>query len=235
MSYLLLLCCLSWVHQCRLLWGSSRAFWRSSTISNFCVRASWETWICCVQESARDELCTSSGLTGMCVYVCVCVWTCSPEVCAPLKGSTHRHASLHRRSCLFLLLCSRLVAPFPGSSHLPTLLLFVAFQSWEKQRQLVGATAILQWQAVFLQKKVEQKKWRADRESSSLGAPLWVFWGEGAPRPGRQLWSVPVHGWKAPIALLYAAQCGPTNTCSAVCFTPKLKLPDPAWICRTSS
>lgn len=63
------------------------------------------------------------------------------------------------------------------------------------------------------------------REQQS-GAPLGVFWGEGAPRPGRQLWSAPVHGWKVPIALLYAAQCGPTNTCSAARFTPKLKLPD---------
>lgn len=49
----------------------------------------------------------------------------------------------------------RLVAFFPGSSHLPTLLLFVAFQSWEKQRQLVGSTANPQGQAVFLQKRVE--------------------------------------------------------------------------------
>lgn len=45
----------------------------------------------------------------------------------------------------------RLMAFFPGSSHLPTLLLFVAFQSWEKQRQLVGSTANPQGQAVFLQ------------------------------------------------------------------------------------
>lgn len=49
----------------------------------------------------------------------------------------------------------RLMAFFPGSSHLPTLLLFVAFQSWEKQRQLVGSTANPQGQAVFLQKRVE--------------------------------------------------------------------------------
>lgn len=47
------------------------------------------------------------------------------------------------------------MAFFPGSSHLPTLLLFVAFQSWEKQRQLVGSTANPQGQAVFLQKRVE--------------------------------------------------------------------------------
>lgn len=73
------------------------------------------------------------------------------------------------------------------------------------------------------------------RREQQSGAPLRVFWGEGAPRPGRQLWSAPVHGWKVPIALLCAAQGGPTNTCSAARFTPKLKLPDPAWNCRTSS
>lgn len=49
----------------------------------------------------------------------------------------------------------KLMALFPGSSHLPTLLLFVAFQSWEKQRQLVGSTANPLGQAVSLQKRVE--------------------------------------------------------------------------------
>lgn len=119
--------------------------------------------------------CNCSSIGYICVCVCMCVFVCifivSGSMCASQTKHTQAEVLVHRYSCLFPPLCSRLVAPFPGSSHLPTLLLFVAFQSWEKQRQLVGSTANPQGQAVFLQKKVEQKysTGKQTRESSSLG------------------------------------------------------------------
>ena len=142
---------------------------------------------------------------------------------------------MHRYGSLFLPLCSRLVAPFPGSSHLPTLLLFVTFRSWEKQRQLVGSTANLQGQAVFLQEKVEHKysSGTQSKRAAGWGTSLGLL-GRRGMRPGSKardkLWSEPVHGLKASIPFFYGTQCVHTNTRPPVSFTPKLKLPHPACI-----
>lgn len=101
----------------------------------------------------------------MCVCVCahahdythlyVCVYFCCLGVCASLKRITPRQSSWCIDTVASSTIVLRLMALFPGSSHLPTLLLFVAFRSWEKQRQLVGSTANPQGQAVSLQKRVE--------------------------------------------------------------------------------
>lgn len=45
----------------------------------------------------------------------------------------------------------------------------------------------------------------------------------------------PFHGLKASIPFLYATQCVHKNTHPLVSFTPKLKLPNPAGICREPS
>lgn len=123
-----------------------------------------------------------------CVYLWVYLLS-SENVCASQRKHTQAEVLVHRFTCLSPSLRSRLVASFPGSSHLPTLLLFVAFQSWEKQRQLVGSTANPQGQAVFLQKKVEQK-YSAGKQtwgSSSLGhSTRSPSGGQGAQGPGRQ-------------------------------------------------
>lgn len=109
-------------------------------------------------------------------------------MCASQMKHTQAEVLVHGYSCLFPRLCSRHVAPFPGSSHLPTLLLFVVFQSWEKQRQLVGSTANPQGQAVFFQRRYNRSTQLASRQK---GTAVWghltrFSGGWGALRPGRQ-------------------------------------------------
>lgn len=129
--------------------------------------------------------------------ICMCAHTCTRahgylHVYLLWSGecvSQRMHIGLvHRYCCLFPPLCSRLVAPFPGSSHLPTLLLFLAFWSWAKQRQFVGSTANPQRQAVFLQEKVEQKYSIGEqtRGSSSLEHLIRSSGEEEALKLGRQ-------------------------------------------------
>jgi hypothetical protein len=78
----------------------------------------------------------------MCMHVCVYIYCCLCIcLCVPLEWSTHRQRSCVQVQLPLPTIVLRLVAPFPGSSHLPTLLLFVVFQNWKKQRQLVGSTA----------------------------------------------------------------------------------------------
>jgi hypothetical protein len=123
------------------------------------------------------------GFTGECVCVCVCVCVCAHtwpaslyvyvylcclSVCVSLKWSTHGSWCVDTVASSTSVL--RLMAFFPGSSHLPTLLLFVAFQSWEKQRQLVGSTANPQGQAVFLQKRVEYTHSTRSRPEGAIQA-----------------------------------------------------------------
>lgn len=91
--------------------------------------------------------------TWPCIFVCLCLFMLSECVCISQMKHT-RQSSWCVDTIASSTIVLRLMAFFPGSSHLPTLLLFVAFQSWEKQRQLVGSTANPQGQAVFLQKRV---------------------------------------------------------------------------------
>lgn len=99
---------------------------------------------------ARTHMCVHMT----CIFVCLCIFMLSECVCISQMKHT-RQSSWCVDTVASSTSVLRLMAFFPGSSHLPTLLLFVAFQSWEKQRQLVGSTANPQGQAVFLQKRVE--------------------------------------------------------------------------------
>lgn len=137
---LLLLSCLNRVYQCRplsvvRLWGILQEP-QPSVISRtpFPENLKVLVW----SRGALNHLCTSVGFTDVYVNVCVCVYTCSlGESVCDSHGAHTAVGPVQRFSCFSPPLRSRLVAPFPGSSHLPTLLLFVAFQNWEKQGSLL--------------------------------------------------------------------------------------------------
>lgn len=176
-----------------------------------------------------------------CVYLWVYLLS-SENVCASQRKHTQAEVLVRRFTCLSPSLRSRLVASFPGSSHLPTLLLFVAFQSWEKQRQLVGSTANPQGQAVFLRKKVEQKysAGKQTRGSSSLGhstrSPSGGAGGTGA-RQARLTDFDLSHPGALFLPSLKSGACTHlyTHTNPFVSFIPKWKLPNAACIRRASS
>lgn len=171
----------------------------------------------------------------------MCVQPVVRGVCVHLKRSTRRRrargtdnvASSHH-CAQEVRLPSQEAAPYPG-------LLFVVFQGWEEQRQLVGATADAQRQAIFpLEGRIEVLSWRADKRERQSGAPARVSWGgKGTAamqaRPTQTLaWTI--HGLTVSVPFLSAAQRVHTNAHHHfVHFPPKHKLPNPASIWRTSS
>lgn len=114
-------------------------------------------------------LCTHMCVHMTCIFVCLCIFMLSECVCISQTKHT-RQSSWCVDTVASSTSVLRLMAFFPGSSHLPTLLLFVAFQSWEKQRQLVGSTANPQGQAVFLQKRMEYTHSTRSRPEGAIQA-----------------------------------------------------------------
>lgn len=154
------------------LWWGFRAFRKSPTISSLCITSWGKTWTNATLLWIYWWMCMCAHTHGCAqdrAYLYVCVYLCCLSVCASSSEAHTAEFLVCRYSCLFYH-CVRLMAFFPGSSHLPTLLLFVAFQSWEKQRQLVGSTANPQGQAVFLQKRVEYTHSTRSRPEGAIQA-----------------------------------------------------------------
>lgn len=136
----------------------------------------------------------------------------------------------------------KFVAPFPGSSHLPTLA-FCSVLELEEIKVVCLPTENPQGHAVFLQKKVEHKHptGEQNRGSSNWGHLTRSLGAGGILKSGRQgpckLWLEPSMAQRPPfLSFLKPNVCTHSHTRAHMCvLTPRWNLLNAACICRILS